>query len=154
VTNSDASNPDALQARTFEDNAAFFMVLRAATEIVTTGERVLRNADAALTIKEFDVLAFVGTLGPIRPRDLLKRSALVGSPQTLSSVLDRLERRDLVSRQPGEDDVRSVHVSITDEGLEQLHSFFPMLAKKLIEPFNLHYTKDERSELRELLGRL
>jgi DNA-binding MarR family transcriptional regulator len=143
-----------LQRKTFEDNAAFFLLLKAATEIVTSGEKLLRNADATLTIKDFDVLAYVGVLGPIRPRDLLKRSVLVGNPQTLSSVLDRLEKGDLVSRQPIEDDSRGIEVSVTDQGLEQLNAIFPLLSKKLIEPFNLHYTHEELTELRQLLDRL
>jgi DNA-binding MarR family transcriptional regulator len=153
---SDTTSPvnSKLGQKTFEDNAAFFMLLRAATEIVTSGERVLRNADATLTIKEFDVLAYVGVLGPIRPRDLLKNAVLIGSPQTLSSVLDRLEKRDLVSRLPNEDDIRGVEVSITDQGLELLETSFPLLSKKLIEPFNLHFTGEELSELRQLLERL
>jgi DNA-binding MarR family transcriptional regulator len=151
---SDTTSPVKLQRNTFEDNAAFFMLLRAATEIVTSGEKLLRNADATLTIKDFDVLAYVGVFGPIRPRDLLKASALIGNPQTLSSVLDRLEKGDLVSRLPIEDDSRGIEISITDQGLEQLDAVFPLLSKKLIEPFNLHYTDEELTELRQLLDRL
>jgi DNA-binding MarR family transcriptional regulator len=151
---SDTTSRVTLQRNTFEDNAAFFLLLRAATEIVTSGEKLLRNADATLTIKDFDVLAYVGVFGPIRPRDLLKASALIGNPQTLSSVLDRLEKGDLVSRLPIEDDSRGIEVSITDQGLEQLDAVFPLLSKKLIEPFNLHYTDEELAELRQLLDRL
>ena len=69
-------------------------------------------------------------------------------------MLKRLETRDLVSRQPNEDDTRGVEVSITDQGLEQLDTLFPLLAKKLIEPFSLHYTDEQLSELRELLEQL
>lgn len=144
----------ALGRQTFEDNAPFFMLLRAATEIMSSAERALRNADATLTIKEFDVLAYVGVWGPIRPRDLLKKVVLTGSPQTLSSVLKRLESRDLVFRRANEVDTRGVEVSITDQGWDQLDALFPLLAKKLIEPFNLHFTEEELSELRELLAQL
>lgn len=125
-----------LQRMTFGDNFAFFTLLRAATEIVASGDRVLRNSGATLTIREFDVIAQVEVSGPNRPRDLLRASALVGNPQTLSSVLDRLGRRDLVSRVPNESDSRSVEVSNTDQELEQLDVLFPLLSEKSLEPFN------------------
>ena len=151
---SDLTSLVKLSQQTFEDHAAFFKLLRAATEIVMSGDRVLRNVDSDLTIKEFDILAYVGAFGPIRPVDLAKRTALTGSPQTLSSALNRLEQRDLVLRSPNEDDVRSVEVSITNQGLEQLHTLFPVLSKKLIEPFDIHYTDEEIAELGRLLQRL
>ena len=132
-----------LQRMTFGDNFAFFTLLRAATEIVASGDRVLRNSGATLTIREFDVIAQVEVSGPNRPRDLLRASALVGNPQTLSSVLDRLGRRDLVSRVPNESDSRSVEVSITDQGLERLDILFPLLSEKLVEPFNFRVPRRE-----------
>ena len=110
--------------------------------------------DSDLTIKEFDILAYVGAFGPIRPVDLAKRTALTGSPQTLSSALNRLEQRDLVLRSPNEDDVRGVEGSITNQGLEQLQTLFPVLSKKLIEPFDIHYSDEELAELDRLLQRL
>ena len=132
----DLSSPVKLQRKTFEDNFVFFTLLRPATAIVTAGDRVVRNTDVTLTIREFDVIAQVGVSGPNRPRDLLRASALVGNPQTLSSVLDRLDRRDLISRVPNESDSRSVEVSNTDQELEQLDVLFPLLSEKSLEPFN------------------
>ena len=43
---------------------------------------------------------------------------------------------------------------ITEHGSKAVDSLFPTLALKVIEPFNLHYTVEELSELRELLERL
>ncbi len=118
---------------------------------MTSADRVLRNAGVTLTISEFAAPAYVGVAGPNRPRDLLEASALVGNPQTLSSVLDRLDRRDMVSRVPSESDSRSVEVSITDQGLEELDVLFPLLSEMLVESFNLHHTEEENSELCRLL---
>ena len=65
------------------DLVAFLNLLRAATGIIGDTEKVLRDNDSELTAKEWDVLAFVATDGPLRPSELLRRTALTSSPQTL-----------------------------------------------------------------------
>ena len=99
------------------DMVAFFSVLRGATQIISDTEKVLRDNDSELTAREWDVLAFVSTDGPLRPSQLLRRTALTNSPQTLSSLLDRMETKGVLTRKKTSDDARGVMVTITDKGV-------------------------------------
>jgi DNA-binding MarR family transcriptional regulator len=131
--------------------AVLLLVLKSATEIIATTDRVLRNVGSQLTTREWDVLAFVSAYGPIRPSELLRHVVLTGNPQTLSSILDRLQQREFVSRNTDHSDARSVLVSITEDGSNAVHTVFPTLLRKVIEPFNLHYTEEELTNMRKLL---
>jgi len=131
--------------------AVLLLVLKSATEIIATTDRVLRNFGSQLTTREWDVLAFVSAYGPIRPSELLRHVVLTGNPQTLSSILDRLQQREFVSRKTDHSDARSVLVTITEDGSNAVRTVFPTLLQKVIEPFNLHYTEEELTNMRELL---
>jgi DNA-binding MarR family transcriptional regulator len=71
-------------------------------------------ADLGLSAAETNALAcFAGA--PSRPvRDLV--AATGQKPSTLTGILDRLERRDLVARRPNPADRRSVVVELTPAG--------------------------------------
>ena len=136
------------------DAVAFLAVLRGATQIITNTERVLRDSDSELTAKEWDVLSFVSTDGPLRPSQLLRRTALTNSPQTLSSLLDRMEAKGVLTRRPHSDDARGVMVAITDKGSQTVDELFPLLARKVIAPFTSNFTDGEVKTIAELLSRL
>ena len=131
--------------------AVLLLVLKSATEIIATTDRVLRNVGSQLTTREWDVLAFVSAYGPIRPSELLRHVVLTGNPQTLSSIQDRLQQREFVSRKTDHSDARSVLVTITEDGSNAVRTVFPTLLQKVIEPFNLHYTEEELTNMRKLL---
>jgi DNA-binding MarR family transcriptional regulator len=136
------------------DMVAFLNVLRSATQITSDTEKVLRDDGSDLAAKEWDVLVFVSTDGPLRPSELLRRTALTNSPQTLSSLLDRMEAKGIVTRSPHPDDARGVLVSITDKGSHTVDELFPLLARKVIAPFASRFTDDEVKTIAELLSRL
>jgi DNA-binding MarR family transcriptional regulator len=136
------------------DLVAFLNLLRGATGIIGDTEKVLRNNDSELTAKEWDVLAFVATDGPLRPSQLVRRTALTNSPQTLSSLLDRMEAKGVLTRRPHSDDARGVLVAITHKGSHTVDELFPLLARKVIAPFTSHFTDDEVKTIAALLGRL
>jgi len=129
----------------------FLLALKSATDIISNTGRTLRHVGSQRTTREWDVLAFVSAYGPIRPSELLRHVVLTGNPQTLSSILDRLQQREFVSRKTDHSDARSVLVTITDDGSNAVRSVFPTLLQKVIEPFNLHYTEEELTNMRELL---
>ncbi len=136
------------------DTVAFLSVLKAATELTVITERVLRSNSLELSAKEWDILALVAPLGPLRPGELLDRASLTRRAQTLTSVLDRLEERGLIARSPHPDDSRGVLVSITETGSQTVAETFPHLARELLAPFFAHFTDDELETLASLLGRL
>jgi len=136
------------------DLVAFMNLLRGATGIISNTEKVLRDNDSELTAKEWDVLAFVSADGPLRPSQLVRRTALTNSPQTLSSLLDRMEAKGVLTRSPHPDDARGVLVTITDKGSHVVDDLFPLLARKVIAPFVSQFTDNELKTIAELLSRL
>lgn len=136
------------------DLVAFLNVIRGATQIISDTEKVLRDNDSELTAKEWDVLAFVSTDGPLRPSQLLRRTALTNSPQTLSSLLNRMEANGFLTRSPHPNDARGVLLTITDKGSQTIEDLFPLLARKVITPFTSRFTDDEVKTIAELLSRL
>ena len=114
----------------------------------------MRNNESELTAREWDVLSFVFTDGPLRPSQLLRRTALTLSPQTLSSLLDRMEAKGVLTRSKTSGDSRGVIVTITDKGSHVVNELFPLLARKVIAPFTSHFTEDETKTIAELLSRL
>ena len=136
------------------DLVAFLNLLRGATGIIGDTEKVLRDNDSELTAKEWDVLAFVSTDGLLRPSELLRRTALTHSPQTLSSLLDRMEANGFLTRSPLPGDARGVLITITDKGSHTVDELFPLLTRKVIAPFTSHFIDDEVKTIAELLSRL
>ena len=133
---------------------ALLSVLRAATELTVATERVLDSVGVGLSAKEWDVLALVAPLGPLRPGELLDRASLTRSAQTLTSVVDRLEARGLITRSRHPEDSRGVLVSSTEAGDQVVADTFPHLARQLRESFSAHFADDELKTLASLLGRL
>jgi DNA-binding MarR family transcriptional regulator len=73
-------------------------------------------ADLDLTPSELNAL---GNLADRQPRTVSELGAAVGvRPTTLTGVLDRLERRDLIARAPRPGDRRAVQISLTGGGAE------------------------------------
>jgi len=134
--------------------AAFLSVMRAATRSISDGEKVLRDNESGLSLKEWDVLVFVFVAGSARPSQLLRRTALTRSPQTLSSLIDRLETKGLVARARHTTDGRGVLVSITDRGRRTVDTLFPLIARRAVAPFSAHFTDAEMTTITSLLGRL
>ncbi len=149
-------NPDVLsQARLAQlDLAAFLTLVSAATEVTAESDDVLRDAEAGITIKDWDVLALIHAMGPSRPSQVLRRVALTSRPQTLSSIIARLERRGLISRTPHPNDPRGVLVEVTPDGVAMVDKVFPFIARRVVRPFATHYTDDEIKTLFALLSRI
>jgi DNA-binding MarR family transcriptional regulator len=149
-------NADELDEARFSqaDLATMLALLAAATELTDEVDRVLRSGGTGLTAKEWDVLAATHALGPCRPSGLLRRLALTRRPQTLSSILDRLESRGLVTRSPLERGGRGVLVATTDEGSAVVQRLFPLLSRRVVGPFASHYNSAELSALGHLLERI
>jgi len=63
---------------------------------------------------ESHLLTYVEAYGPCRVSEL--RRVFGYHPSTLTSVLDRLESEGLVSRQPNQEDRRSILIAVTAKG--------------------------------------
>jgi DNA-binding MarR family transcriptional regulator len=81
--------------------------------------RRLRKHDlAGLTPSQLSTLSYVGKEGPVRLGDLAAAERI--APSTLTRVVNVLEDRGYLRRQPAPDDARAFLVTVTDDGLEVL----------------------------------
>jgi MarR family 2-MHQ and catechol resistance regulon transcriptional repressor len=72
---------------------------------------------------------------------------------SITTAVQRLEKRGLVRRERSGGDARVVHVHLTDEGLALIDSAFANHAANLDELFG-DFTDDERVEFARLMGKL
>jgi DNA-binding MarR family transcriptional regulator len=81
--------------------------------------RRLRKHDlAGLTPSQLSTLSYVGKSGPVRLGDLAAAERI--APSTLTRVVNVLEERGYLRRQPAPDDARAFLVTVTDAGLSVL----------------------------------
>ena len=89
-------------------------------------------ADLRLTAGEVNALACFGGADAVPLRALV--AATGQKPSTLTGVLDRLERRRLLTRAPHPDDRRALHVALTPGGRRargQVDAAFADLGRRL-----------------------
>jgi DNA-binding MarR family transcriptional regulator len=83
--------------------------------VIKVAERAF--AEAGLTYPQVEVLAILSSReGGVRPSDLA--DALVVETQSITGLLDRMERSGLIRRVPNPEDRRSVFVEPTDRARE------------------------------------
>ena len=135
------------------DLRAMLGVLAAATTIIASTEKALRDEGSGLRGSEWDVLAALFAYGPMRPAEILRRCWMSANAPTVHAILGRLEERNLVRRETHPEQVRGVLVSITTEGIETVERLFPILERKTINVFSGHYTEEELDIIVELAER-
>ena len=125
---------DTFDARRFEDAAvdsvetalphvdldalqASFNVIRASTLLVQRLESEVHR-EAGWSMAGFRVMFCVWVAGELEPRDIARLSGL--SRAAVSSVLNTLERDELIERTRESDDRRLVTVRLTDDGARRL----------------------------------
>lgn len=110
-----------------------------------------RFADLGLNLSEASLLAFVEESGPLTQTRLAQRLGL-GRAAT-GSVIDSLEKRGLVERQPDPDDRRVWLVTVTRSGkelVEQVNASDQVLRSEL----RAGISRADRQQLAALLVRL
>lgn len=112
------------------------------TDVLITLRRIIRAIDmrsrslmqqAGLTGPQLLVLQALGRHSQMSAGELAKEVNL--SQGTLTSILDRLEKRNLILRLRSESDRRKVHVSLTADGEAQLAAAPTLLQERFIERF-------------------
>ena len=81
-------------------------------------------------------------------------SAVVLSPSGLSRLVDRLEARGLIERQPCSEDRRCQFAALTGEGVAALESAWPTYSAGILRHFGGCLSDAELETLRQLLDRL
>jgi MarR family 2-MHQ and catechol resistance regulon transcriptional repressor len=144
------STPNASQAAASETSLATVRALvRAYQAFSSYSETFVRQYD--LTSAQFDVIATLGntqgmSMGEIGEKTLITKGTLTG-------VVDRLERKGLVTRETPPENRRSVIVQLTAAGQQLFEQVFPAHIKDIkqhLEPLD----PSEMELLRVLLNRI
>lgn len=121
--------------------------------------RALRAIDSELEaagtipLTWYDVLLELnGAGGRLRMQELGDRVVL--SRTRVSRLVDELERRDLVAREPDDTDGRVTYAAITAAGKKVLRATAPVYRKGIEQNFTRHLTDDEQRVIAAALTRV
>ena len=136
------------------EQLAAYLALREVSSLLEHAvERQLR-ADGELTGPQFQILARLNAspAGHLRMTDLA--DGLVYSRSGLTYQAGQLEKAGLISRSPGEEDERSVTVTLTPAGRDRLNQVMPghveVVQRLMLEAMN----RRDIVTLIEILGRV
>jgi MarR family transcriptional regulator, 2-MHQ and catechol-resistance regulon repressor len=127
----------------------YIKLMRASSSVTTRINREL--ARSGLTDSQFGVLETILHLGPLHQCEIA--SKLLKSGANLTTVLDNLEKRGLISRQTDPQDRRSILVNLSGEGRELISRVFPAHAA-FISDLISRLNDDEQSQLATLCRKL
>jgi MarR family transcriptional regulator, 2-MHQ and catechol-resistance regulon repressor len=129
----------------------FIKLMRATDSVTADLSRSL--AEAGLTMGQFGVLEALLHLGPMSQSDI--GAKLLRSGSNVTTVVDNLEKRNLVRRERRQDDRRVVTVSLTADGRRLIQKLFPGHARRIADLFGALSQDDQRTlgNLCRTLGR-
>lgn len=127
----------------------YIKLMRATNTATANIHRHLQQA--GLTHSQFAVLEALLHLGPLCQGELSQK--VLKSNANLTSVVDALEGRGLVSRDRNDSDRRKVKVELTDQGRQLIEELFPRHAE-VVEGELSVLSADEQRELGRLLKKL
>lgn len=104
-----------------------------------------------LTISQFGVMEALYHLGPQAQNVLGEK--ILKSNSNMTTVIDNLEKRDLVKRERDKDDRRKIIVHLTASGKSMIEKIFPNHVRAIEEQFSV-LSVEEKQILCELLRKL
>lgn len=111
------------------------------------------EAAGAIPLTWYDVLLELsGAGGRLRMQQLGDRVVL--SRTRVSRLVDELERRGLVVREPDDTDGRVTYAAITADGRKMLRSAAPVYRRGIENHFTRHLTDDEQRTIATALSRV
>ncbi len=107
--------------------------------------------DEGLTLPQMHTLEILGIHGALRMKELAERMGVTTG--TLTVMVDRLEKNDLVRRRPHDTDRRSILVELTRAGYEKFQQH-DELHLKLTNDATACLTAEERDTLTLILEKI
>lgn len=104
---------------------SYVKLMRAADSVALSVSRSL--SQAGLTVSQFGVLEALYHLGPLRPCELAAK--LLTSGANMTTVIENLLKRDLITREKDPGDRRSVTIHLTEAGRDLIRELFPRHAE-------------------------
>jgi DNA-binding MarR family transcriptional regulator len=145
----DAPAPDAADWRV----AVWRSFLRAHAVVITDLERDL-DADAGMPLAWYDVLLTLAQAPDRKLRMAQLADRVLLSRSGLTRLIDRLEREELVRREPSLDDARGTYTVLTLAGLQRLRDAVPAHLASVQRHWLAHFSDDELTTLGQLLARI
>jgi MarR family 2-MHQ and catechol resistance regulon transcriptional repressor len=130
---------------------AYIKLTRAAESLTSSLAPGL--AEQGLTTSQLGVLEALWHLGPLCQRELGDK--LLRSSSNVTTVIDNLERRGLVTRQRAGEDRRVITIRLTESGRRTIQKAFPPHLRDIVAAF-AHLSAADQRELARLcraLGR-
>jgi MarR family transcriptional regulator, 2-MHQ and catechol-resistance regulon repressor len=124
---------------------AFIKLMRATESVSSRLTNILQGE--GLTISQFGVLEALLHLGPLSLRQIGEK--ILKSGGNITTVVDNLEKHDLVERRRCPEDRRVIYAHLTEKGEKLIANYFPKHLKEIEREMNTL----SPSELEEL-GRL
>lgn len=128
---------------------AYIKLMRATESVTARLTNFLQNE--GLTISQFGVLEALYHLGPLNQRAIGEK--MLKSGGNITTVIDNLEKRDLVKRRRCAEDRRVVYAHLTDEGYSLIAIYFPQHVAEIEREMNT-LTPNELEELGRLCKKL
>jgi MarR family 2-MHQ and catechol resistance regulon transcriptional repressor len=101
------------------------------------------------TESQFDIIATLGNTSGMTCKELGEKTLITKG--TLTGVLDRLDKKGLITRNQGDDDRRQFLVKLTPAGEQTFADIFPQVVKQGRESFAKYQEEDFLALERELL---
>ncbi len=128
---------------------SYITMLRATDTITSILNALLSKND--LTVSQFGVLEALYYLGPLCQKQLSTK--ILKSTANITTVIDNLEKRNLVKRVRDTDDRRFITVHLSDKGKTALEMILPLHIQeifKCMSPLN----KSEKNDLYKICKKL
>ena len=109
----------------------YTQMMRATDAVTAKMHRHL--ADHGLTISQFGVLEVLYHRGPLCQRDIGWK--ILKTSGNMTTVIDNLEKRELVVREKDLDDRRRISVKLSEKGFDLFNTIFPIHAEIAAEAF-------------------
>jgi MarR family 2-MHQ and catechol resistance regulon transcriptional repressor len=128
---------------------AFINLVRAAESIAARTTGMFRRY--GLTESQFGVMEMLHHLGPMCQADLGRK--LLKTSGNMTTVIDNLEKRDLVRRERSHEDRRYITVHLTPEGQRLVEEVFPQHMEAIVDEMQ-SLSAAEQEQLRTLCRRV
>ncbi len=137
---------------TKEEREALALItkLLRATNTVTASATVMLSK-VNLTVSQFGVLEVLYHLGALCQRDIAEKT--LKSTANITTVIDNLEKRELVIRRRSTEDRRYIEVMIMESGRELIDKIFPEHNQRVLKCFSV-LDPEERIEFGRLCKKL
>lgn len=104
-----------------------------------------------LTVSQFGIMEALHHLGPMAQKDLATK--ILKSPGNITTIINNLEKIELVKRKVNNDDKRYYTIHLTTQGRSVIERIFPPHAETILNRISI-LTETEQHTLGKLLKKL